>query len=50
MSSAENSNDHPRVLALLGQFREIDANMRDLPLYNAKIAIETYGFRRFGER
>jgi [NiFe] hydrogenase assembly HybE family chaperone len=50
MSDPEDSNGHPRVLALLGQFREIDANMRDLPLYNAKIAIEAYGFRPFEER
>ncbi len=50
MSGSGDCNDHPRVLALLSQFREIDAGMRDLPLYNPKVTIETYGFRPFGER
>ncbi|HUI94173.1 MAG TPA: [NiFe]-hydrogenase assembly chaperone HybE [Xanthobacteraceae bacterium] len=39
---------HPRVLALVDCFRGIDATMRDLPVYNAKVAIATIGFRSFG--
>ncbi len=50
MSGSGDCNDHPRALALLSQFREIDARMRDLPLYNAKVTMEIYGFRPFGER
>jgi [NiFe] hydrogenase assembly HybE family chaperone len=42
-------NEHPRVLALLECFRRIDPSMRDLPLYNDKVAIEAIGFRVFGE-
>ncbi len=49
MSSPVDCNEHPRVLALLARFREIDAGMRDLPLYNAEIAIDPYGFRLFGD-
>lgn len=49
MSPAGDLDDHPRVLALIGQFRRIDAGMRDLPIYNDKIAIEAIGFRVFGE-
>lgn len=41
--------EHPRMLALLDQFRRIDPGMRDLPIYNDKIAIEAVGFRPFGE-
>jgi [NiFe] hydrogenase assembly HybE family chaperone len=42
-------DDHPRVLALLDRFRHVDAAMRDLPLYNAKVPIEAIGFRPFGD-
>ncbi len=41
--------DHPRVLALIERFRGVDAAMRDLPVYNAKVATEAIGFRAFGE-
>lgn len=41
--------DHPRVLALIERFRRIDAAMRDLPVYNARVAIEAIGFRPFGD-
>jgi [NiFe] hydrogenase assembly HybE family chaperone len=37
------------VLALLDCFRETDAVMRDLPIYNDKVAIEALGFQRFGD-
>jgi [NiFe] hydrogenase assembly HybE family chaperone len=50
MSGAEHSDDHPRVLALVAQFRDIGARMRELPVYNATIAIEAYGFRPFRDR
>jgi [NiFe] hydrogenase assembly HybE family chaperone len=49
MTTAEDLNQHPRVSALLDCFREADAVMRELPLYNDKIAIEAIGFRAFGE-
>jgi len=42
-------DEHPRVLALVERFREIDATMRDLPLYNAELAIEAIGFRPFAD-
>ena len=40
---------HPRVTALIELFQRIDAGMRDMPIYNEKIAIEAIGFRPFGE-
>ena len=49
MIAAEDFNRHPRVLALLDCFRETDAVMRDLPIYNDKIAIEAIGFQPFGD-
>ncbi len=48
MTTAEDANRHPRVLALLDCFREVDAGMRELPIYNGKIAIAAIGFRGFG--
>jgi [NiFe] hydrogenase assembly HybE family chaperone len=47
--TTEDLNRHPRVLALLDCFRETDAVMRDLPIYNDKVAIEAIGFQRFGD-
>ena len=49
MKSAGEPDDHPRVLALIEQFQRVDAGMRDLPIYNDKIAIEAIGFRLFGD-
>jgi [NiFe] hydrogenase assembly HybE family chaperone len=49
MSSAANLTDHPRVSALIERFRHIDLGMRDLPIYNNKVAIEPVGFRSFGK-
>lgn len=49
MNPAADLNDHPRILALLEQFRSVDAAIRDLPIYNDKIAIEAIGFRLFGD-
>jgi [NiFe] hydrogenase assembly HybE family chaperone len=49
MNSPGDFGDHPRVRALTERFRSVDAAMRDLPLYNAKVAIEAIGFRAFGE-
>ena len=37
------------MLALIEQFRRVDAGMRDLPIYNDKVAIEAIGFRPFGD-
>ncbi len=48
MTSATDLDRHPRVLALLDRLRDIDPLMRDLPIYNARIAIEAFGFRAFG--
>src|SRR5208283_5401681 len=42
-------NDHPRVSALIEQFGVVDAGMRDLPIYNHTVAIESIGFRLFGD-
>ena len=47
--TATDHNRHPRVAALLDCFRQVDAGMRDLPIYNDKIAIEAIGFRPFGD-
>ena len=49
MDSSGEAGDHPRVQALIEQFRRVDAAMRDLPLYNPIVAIEAVGFRRFGD-
>jgi [NiFe] hydrogenase assembly HybE family chaperone len=49
MKSPGDLGDHPRVLALIERFRRIDAAMRDLPVYNAKVAVEAIGFRPFGD-
>jgi [NiFe] hydrogenase assembly HybE family chaperone len=49
MKPSGNPNDHPRVPALIGLFQRIDVGMRDMPIYNEKIAIEAFGFRLFGE-
>jgi [NiFe] hydrogenase assembly HybE family chaperone len=48
MNSSDDLGNHPRVQALLERFRSVDAAMRDLPLYNDKVAIEAIGFRAFG--
>jgi [NiFe] hydrogenase assembly HybE family chaperone len=47
MKSPGDLGGHPRVLALIELFQRIDAGMRDLPIYNGKIAIEAVGFRVF---
>ena len=49
MSDSEDFGAHPRVRLLLERFRGIDAAMRDLPVYNDRIAIEAIGFRAFGD-
>jgi [NiFe] hydrogenase assembly HybE family chaperone len=49
MKSPGDFGEHPRVLALIERFRCIDAAMRALPVYNAKVAIEAIGFRPFGD-
>lgn len=40
--------DHSRVTDLLDFYRAADANMRDLPIYNAALGIEAHGFQAFG--
>ena len=40
--------DHPRVQALIAAFQRVDGAMRDLPVYNATVAIEAIGFSAFG--
>lgn len=49
MKPSGDPDDHPRVQALIELFQRIDAGMRDLPIYNDKIAIEATGFRPFGD-
>ena len=49
MNSSGEFGDHPRARALIARFQSIDAEMRDLPIYNDKAAIEAIGFRSFGE-
>jgi [NiFe] hydrogenase assembly HybE family chaperone len=49
MNPAGGLNDHPRISALIEQYRLVDAGMRDLPIYNNKVAIESVGFRLFGD-
>jgi [NiFe] hydrogenase assembly HybE family chaperone len=49
MTAAEDHDRHPRVSALLDSFRQVDAGMRDLPIYNDKVAIEAIGFQAFGD-
>jgi len=49
MNPSGNADDHPRVRALIALFQRIDTGMRDLPIYNDKIAIEAFGFRPFGD-
>jgi [NiFe] hydrogenase assembly HybE family chaperone len=49
MNSVDDADAHPRVRTLVKRFRGVDATMRDLPLYNDKIAIEAIGFRSFGD-
>ncbi len=49
MNSSGDFGNHPRVLALIEQFRRVDAGMRDLPIYNEKVAIEAIGFRAFDD-
>ncbi|MGO9005571.1 MAG: [NiFe]-hydrogenase assembly chaperone HybE [Beijerinckiaceae bacterium] len=36
-------------MALIERFRCIDAAMRDLPVYNRKVAVEAIGSRPFGD-
>jgi [NiFe] hydrogenase assembly HybE family chaperone len=50
MTAPREADRHPRVLALLDCFRGVDAAMRGLPLYNAKVAIEAIGFHTFGDQ
>ncbi len=40
--------DHPRITELLDFYRSADGNMRDLPIYNAALDIEAFGFQPFG--
>jgi len=49
MKPSGDPDDHSRVQALIELFQRIDAGMRDLPIYNDKIAIEAIGFRPFGD-
>ena len=49
MTVTQDLNQHPRVPALIDCFREVDVVMRELPIYNDKIAIEAIDFRAFGE-
>ena len=49
MQSPGDFADHPRVKALIERFQSIDAAMRDLPLYNGKLAIKAIGFGTFGD-
>ena len=49
MNSPGDLNGHPRVSALIEQFRVVDAGMRDLPIYNHTVAIESVGFRLFND-
>lgn len=49
MKPTGNPDDHPRVQALIELFQRIDAGMRDMPIYNGKIAVEAIGFRPFRE-
>ena len=49
MKSAYDLDFHPRVVVLIERFGQIDAEMRDLPIYNDKIAIEAIGFSPFGD-
>jgi [NiFe] hydrogenase assembly HybE family chaperone len=49
MKTSGDPDDHSRVLALIDQYRRIDAGMRELPIYNGKITIEAIGFRPFGD-
>jgi [NiFe] hydrogenase assembly HybE family chaperone len=48
MKPSDDPDNHPRVQALIGLFQRIDSGMRDMPIYNDKIAIEAIGFRPFG--
>ncbi len=49
MTSSIEVAEHPRVAAFVERFRCIDVGMRDLPIYNDKVAIEAVGFRLFGD-
>ncbi len=49
MNSPGDFGNHPRVLALIEQFRRVDASMRELPIYNDKVAVEAIGFGLFGD-
>jgi [NiFe] hydrogenase assembly HybE family chaperone len=49
MTPAGEHDEHPRVTALIEHFRRVDPGMRDLPIYNDKVAIGAIGFRPFGE-
>jgi [NiFe] hydrogenase assembly HybE family chaperone len=49
MNSSYDPGLHPRVLALVERFRQIDAEMQDLPIYNDRVVIEAIGFRPFGD-
>lgn len=41
--------DHPRISALLDVYRAADVHMRDLPIYNASLGTEAWGFRQLDD-
>lgn len=41
--------DHPRVAALLDVYRAAETHMRDLPIYNASLGVEAWGFQPLDE-
>src|SRR5664280_408114 len=49
MKPSGDTDNHPRLQALIELFQRVDAGMRGMPFYNEKIAIEAIGFRPFGE-
>jgi [NiFe] hydrogenase assembly HybE family chaperone len=45
------SADSPRIRELVERFREIgETSMRDLPLYNPDLEVESVGFRKFEDQ
>jgi [NiFe] hydrogenase assembly HybE family chaperone len=49
MQPSGHPDHHARVQALITVFQRIDGGMRDMPIYNEKVAVEAIGFRAFGE-
>jgi [NiFe] hydrogenase assembly HybE family chaperone len=49
MQAPSDLGNHPRVQALIAAFQCVDGAMRDLPVYNATVAIEAIDFNAFGE-